>query len=136
MNLKTLLRFSGQLRCYGTPKILSNGAIREGRIPSIPTKVCAHNFTTKSDPKILAKNSPDPRLDLTSRRLVVNLSGVEEQFPWVWLRDSCQCSQCFEPISSCRVVNLTEWDLNIRPTRVQVWQEGILNNFKRSLFRL
>jgi len=125
MNFKTLLRFSSQLRCYGTPKILSNEAIREGRIQSFPTKVCALNFTTKSDPKILAKNSPDPRLDLTSRRLVVNLSGVEEQFPWVWLRDSCQCSQCFEPISSCRVVNLTEWDLNIRPTRVQTVDSGV-----------
>ena len=43
-----------------------------------------------------------------------------QEFPWVWLRDNCQCSKCYEPISQCRIVNLTEWDLDIRPRDVQV----------------
>ena len=77
-------------------------------------------LSTKSDPSFLPGSTPSPWLDVSTRRLVVNLSGVEEQFPWVWLRDSCQCKQCFEPISSCRVINLTEWDLNVRPVGVQV----------------
>ena len=84
MNLKTILRFAGQVRSYGTP----NGAIREYEHRATRLK-CVLNFTTNRDPKILAKTSPDPRLDLTNRWLVVKLSGVEEQFPWVWLRDSC-----------------------------------------------
>ena len=24
-----------------------------------------------------------------------------QEFPWVWLRDNCQCSQCYETISRC-----------------------------------
>ena len=58
------------------------------------------------------------------RRLVVeDLSGGQSQqheYPWMWLRDNCQCSECYEPISHCRIINLTEWELNIRPKEVSV----------------
>ena len=58
------------------------------------------------------------------RRLVVeDLSGGQSQqheYPWMWLRDNCQCSECYEPISHCRIINLTEWELNIRPREVSV----------------
>ena len=49
-----------------------------------------------------------------------------QEFPWVWLRDNCQCSKCYEPISQCRIVNLTEWDLDIRPRDVQVEQMVVM----------
>jgi len=98
-----------------------------------------HHFSTKSDPNLIPKSKSivSPRLDATTKRLVLNLSGVEEHYPWVWLRDSCQCGQCHEPVSSCRVVNLTEWDLNIKPDSVKsvdhgveiVWEDGHVSTF-------
>jgi len=64
---------------------------------------------------------------IESRRLVVeNLLGRErEEFPWVWLRDNCQSSKCYEPISNCRIINLTEWDLNTRPVKVEAKEDAI-----------
>ena len=69
------------------------------------------------------------RLDHERRRLVLTGGGGEgeaevTEYPWVWLRDNCQCSQCFEPISQCRIINLTEWDLNITPGSVSVLASG------------
>ena len=62
------------------------------------------------------------RLDDERRRLVVEVSnedkmmrqeigGEVHEYPWVWLRDNCQCPQCFEKISKCRIINLTEWEV-------------------------
>ena len=42
------------------------------------------------------------------------------EYPLVWRRDNCQCPECYEPISHCRIINLTEWELNVRPASVQV----------------
>ena len=79
------------------------------------------------------------RLDDERRRLVVEVSsedkvevsgedkvmrqeigGEVHEYPWVWLRDNCQCPECYEPISHCRIINLTEWELNVKPASVQV----------------
>ena len=66
------------------------------------------------------------RLDFSSRRLVVTglEGGQTEEFPWVWLRDNCQSSESFEKISQCRIINLTEWDLNVKPVSVSVLEDG------------
>ena len=118
MNSRTLLRLSYKLRSHAaTPKLL----LKIKNTERIFLNTIVHRtLSTKSEPSVLTGSTPSPWLDVPTRRLVVNLFGVEEQFPWVWLRDSCQCKQCFEPISSCRVINLTEWDLNVRPVGVQV----------------
>ena len=70
-------------------------------------------------------------LDESKKRLVVetpaHVSGdnrtpgvTRDEYPWVWLRDNCQCSQCYEGISHCRIINLTEFDLSIKPKYVKV----------------
>ena len=79
----------------------------------------------------------------TSARLVVDISGISEEYPWVWLRDNCQCPQCFEPLSQCRIVNLTEWDLGSRPAGVEdgpegvevTWQDGHTSLYDREWLR-
>merc|ERR1712032_1593437 len=58
----------------------------------------------------------------TGQRLVVSIDGKEEEFPWVWLRDNCQCTQCYEAISRCRIHNLTEWEIGVKP---RCWQGGL-----------
>jgi len=58
-------------------------------------------------------------------RLVVSIEGKEEEFPWVWLRDNCQCPQCYEALSRCRIHNLTEWDIGVKPRQVEVDHEAV-----------
>jgi len=67
------------------------------------------------------------KLDSEKKRLVVdNMKGTtKEEYPWVWLRDNCQCSKCYEPGSNCRIVNLTEWDLNMKPKKVEAKEDTI-----------
>ena len=114
MSSRTLLRLACKIQGLTTSSSLRSRGIRF--LPSVQQQI----FSTRSDPHVNHSNVSLPRLDLSKRRLVVNIAGVEEEFPWVWLRDNCQCLQCFEPISHCRVVNLTEWDLNIKPDNVKV----------------
>ena len=62
------------------------------------------------------------------------------EYPWVWLRDNCQCHECYEPISHCRIINLTEWELNVRPASVEnledkiviTWEDGHVSPFDKS----
>lgn len=63
--------------------------------------------------------------EASGQRLGLTIGGQQEEYPWVWLRDNCQCSKCYEPISQCRIVNLTEWDLDIKPRDVQVDDLGV-----------
>merc|ERR1712013_699237 len=119
MSSRTLLRLACKIQGLTTSSLLRSRGIRF--LPSVQQQI----FSTRSDPHVNHSNVSQPRLHLSKRRLVVNISGVEEEFPWVWLRDNCQCLQCFEPISHCRVVNLTEWNLNIKPVNVKSIDDGV-----------
>merc|ERR1712181_148516 len=43
----------------------------------------------------------------------------------VWLRDNCQCNQCYGGISRCRIHNLTEWEIGVKPSKVEVDQGAV-----------
>lgn len=46
------------------------------------------------------------------RNLVVELTtGGQHEFPLVWLRDNCQCSDCFHPGSYSRILNWERFDV-------------------------
>ncbi len=64
------------------------------------------------------------------------IGGEVHEYPWVWLRDNCQCPECYEPISHCRIINLTEWELNVRPASVQVRLSRGCNIVLRLSFRI
>lgn len=72
-------------------------------------------------------------LDHDKRRLVVcTKSGQIEEYPWVWLRDNCQCHLCFEPEADSRIVNLAEFNIHTVPLTLKVdgdtinigWDDG------------
>lgn len=44
----------------------------------------------------------------------------EVKYPIVWLRDNCQCSQCFDKGSLSRVVDWRKFDCNVTPMIVEV----------------
>jgi len=61
-------------------------------------------------------------LDFEKRRLVIDteLNSVKEEYPWVWLRDNCQCPSCYEHQAQNRIVNLSEFNQKIKPVKCQV----------------
>ena len=46
--------------------------------------------------------------------------GSSSFFPYCWLRDNCQCSQCFDSDALCRKLTLEDWQHNDCPRSVQV----------------
>ncbi|XP_078583871.1 gamma-butyrobetaine dioxygenase-like [Branchiostoma floridae x Branchiostoma japonicum] len=50
--------------------------------------------------------------------------GGVSRFPYVWLRDNCQCPQCFKPNSRSRLVLMSDLDVNVSPVRVESQARG------------
>ncbi|MPC41954.1 Gamma-butyrobetaine dioxygenase [Portunus trituberculatus] len=45
--------------------------------------------------------------------------GSSSFFPYCWLRDNCQCPQCFDSDALCRKLTLEDWQHSDCPTSVQ-----------------
>ncbi|KAI8519039.1 Gamma-butyrobetaine dioxygenase [Branchiostoma belcheri] len=52
--------------------------------------------------------------------------GGVSRFPYVWLRDNCQCQQCFNPDSRARLVLMADLDVRLSPVRAEVQAAGSL----------
>ena len=44
--------------------------------------------------------------------------GTIDKYPLVWLRDNCQCKDCFDPSSRQRKLLLRDLDAEIKPSKV------------------
>lgn len=51
-------------------------------------------------------------------------SGGTDMFPYVWLRDNCQCPACFHPVSRSRSLTLAHLSLSVTPSTTQVSEDG------------
>lgn len=48
-------------------------------------------------------------------------SEVQFKYPLIWLRDNCQCGECFHAASSSRTLNWETFNFNhLKPTAVEV----------------
>ncbi|KAK4306755.1 hypothetical protein Pmani_021442 [Petrolisthes manimaculis] len=64
--------------------------------------------------------------------------GSKAKVPYVWLRDNCQCSVCFNQHAQGRKLIITDLDLDIYPTEVQesdsglkvTWNDGHCSQFQ------
>ncbi|CAH1797490.1 unnamed protein product, partial [Owenia fusiformis] len=57
--------------------------------------------------------------------LLVQSPGEDELlFPYVWLRDNCQCSKCFHPVSLARLLLLADLKLDDKPQHVELENNG------------
>jgi len=60
------------------------------------------------------------------RMLQVHWSwGEVSVYPWLWLRDNCQCKACFHAVSKCRTFYLHDLDLKIQPLQTKVTEDGV-----------
>ncbi|XP_037087849.1 gamma-butyrobetaine dioxygenase-like [Pollicipes pollicipes] len=65
--------------------------------------------------------------------------GEVAQFPYVWLRDSCLCLDCYHPSALSRKLRIDQLDVNIAPLSVQndleaqevvvTWPDGHVSRF-------
>lgn len=46
-------------------------------------------------------------------------------FPFVWMRDNCQCENCFHLQSQARKINCETFDVNAEPIEAKFVEEGL-----------
>ncbi|KAK8391372.1 hypothetical protein O3P69_017167 [Scylla paramamosain] len=51
--------------------------------------------------------------------------GTEGRLPFVWLRDNCQCSQCFSVEGLGRKFLIDDLDVEVQPTKVEESMQGL-----------
>ncbi|XP_013379806.1 gamma-butyrobetaine dioxygenase isoform X1 [Lingula anatina] len=65
--------------------------------------------------------------------------GKEDEYPYVWLRDNCQCPECFVSSSASRAFLMANLDPDVKPKNVQAdddytvtvtWEDGHNSSFK------
>jgi len=67
------------------------------------------------------------RLDSTRRRLEVTWNdGEQTSYPYIWLRDNCQCSMCFHASTMTRRLHFHNVDFNVMPLNVEVVATTVL----------
>ena len=56
-----------------------------------------------------------------AKKTLVLVDGSDAyEYPFVWLRDNCQCEECFHQSSSSRIINWEKFDLSVSPKNVEV----------------
>jgi hypothetical protein len=53
---------------------------------------------------------------------LIVLSGDKNSFeyPMIWLRDNCQCAECFDPKTYTRTIDWDNFDFDVKPEKVEV----------------
>jgi hypothetical protein len=55
-------------------------------------------------------------------------------YPFVWLRDNCQCSSCFQPSATARLLLFKDLDLMDSPLNVKVSMNNPTEDFESAMF--
>lgn len=56
-------------------------------------------------------------------QLIVLCDGTERrnfEIPIIWLRDNCQCSECFHPETFARIIDWDNFDFDVKPVTIEV----------------
>ena len=92
------------------------------------TYISASRRLVASQRRFLASS----RLESFSRRLSfsVNDSGIAVEgvlFPYIWLRDACQCPACIHPSTSQKLHRTSDINLDLKPTSggIRATNEGL-----------
>ena len=60
--------------------------------------------------------------DITGKRMIELKwhTGEKMLFPYIFLRDSCQCESCFHPFTKARLILMKDLKVDSFPTELQV----------------
>ncbi|XP_037799323.1 gamma-butyrobetaine dioxygenase-like [Penaeus monodon] len=105
------------------------GSTRQMALSAAPLcdKLLKRNTHTSVTPDL---NRPRPKLASASQdhnTLKVQVrwrDGERDEFPYVWLRDNCQCPDCFLRSASSRLLRVAGLSTDVRPREVQVSNDG------------
>ena len=103
----------------------------------ISKRQIATNTSDSASPKVALKstspkidsffNSVITNADLNSRNVDVKFSnGETHSYPLVWLRDNCQCHDCFEPKALGRSFLMDGLNLQDKPSNMTTSNDGKL----------
>ena len=64
-----------------------------------------------------------------------SLSDLRSRFHYVWLRDNCQCPECYHPVTNQRLVDVVNIGDNLRPSRMELTEHaaGAVSNDSAAL---
>lgn len=84
------------------------------------TKLKKTHRIIKTLPRVLSKQiSTNNALFKNSvEHLKVFINGEYLEFPYVWLRDNCQCEKCYHYSAKSRILDWTQFDVNVVPKEV------------------
>jgi hypothetical protein len=55
--------------------------------------------------------------------------GQNDDYPGVWLRDNCQCSQCYNKYSRNRMILMQDLDVNVKPEKLVSKENQVCKSF-------
>ncbi|XP_075977607.1 gamma-butyrobetaine dioxygenase-like [Anticarsia gemmatalis] len=79
-------------------------------LPKTARKIHKHN--------VLYNNKPEDLLNLVIR-------GESLQFPYVWLRENCQCEHCYHTSAQSRILDWSKFDLNVKANEVSESENSV-----------
>lgn len=61
-----------------------------------------------------------------NKMLEVTLNdGSRLLYPYVWLRDNCQCPECWHPTTRSRLLRMKQLDPNVKPVNMQFTEDNV-----------
>lgn len=82
-----------------------------------------NNSSAATSQQIKQSESINRRVEYCEKtKLVLINSDVDKtlKFPSIWLRDNCQCSECFHVGSTSRTIDWEKFDVTVSPKEVWV----------------
>ncbi|XP_074649433.1 gamma-butyrobetaine dioxygenase-like [Tubulanus polymorphus] len=146
---KLLFRVCSNICRYERPTLLHSRAFCSAKPASLSSRAlgCVNGFLRSStevkprgslrlthsrarnDPELAAEplRATDVQKNVGKRWVDVTWNDDSvTSYPYVWLRDNCQCSKCFHPTTKSRQVLMMDLDPKIEPKQVQVIDDGSL----------
>ncbi|KAK7791561.1 hypothetical protein R5R35_011064 [Gryllus longicercus] len=86
------------------------------------------------------KNNNDIKAKVSTIDEVIQVQSADGnvlKYPWIWLRDNCQCSSCFNPKLQSRTIDWRTFDISVNPKSLHInnnilsieWSDGHCSEF-------
>lgn len=81
---------------------------------------CSVVFSRKSANLIGFLRNFSKNVEFCEKTKCIVILKEQLKFPAIWLRDNCQCSECFHKDSNSRTIIWNDFNVNVNPIDIQV----------------